>query len=115
MSDVLQSAQVETIEFSAAELEEFQERKKAYHESIDAVNKWIAFLMKQHGIKQEDGWQLGETGFVREIKTAPQEAQPVNRTQEAERRRKQAAKGKAVQAPEPTPEPSTNGHVAELV
>lgn len=67
---------VETIAFSAAELEVLQERMKTYRESINSVNEWIQFLTKQHNVKQEDGWQLGETGFVRQVAQAAPEPEP---------------------------------------
>jgi hypothetical protein len=65
----------ETIEFSAAELDVLQERMKAYRESVNSVNEWIAFLTKQHKVSEADGWQLGETGFVRQVAAQEQEAQ----------------------------------------
>jgi hypothetical protein len=118
MSDAANN--VETKEFSAPELEVLQERMKAYHESVAKVNEWIQFLTKQHNVKESDGWQLGETGFVRQV---PGEvATPiVNREKEAQRRSKQAAKkeGKSdkpwaepvvVAPPEPAPVGANGAH-----
>jgi hypothetical protein len=77
MSDVANN--VETIEFSKAELAVLQERMKAYRQTVDSVNEWIGFLTKQHNVSEADGWQLGDTGFVRQVEErAPQPwAEPV--------------------------------------
>jgi hypothetical protein len=72
MPEAVQNMDVETIDFSEPEIEVLQERMRAYHEAVDAVNKWMAFLMKQHNVAEGVGWQLDERGFMRQ-KAAPPE------------------------------------------
>lgn len=55
--------------FSDAEFEVFTQKHNRYQEAARDVNEFLDFLRKQHGVKAEDGWQLGPKGFFRPVKS----------------------------------------------
>lgn len=93
MSDAqVANPEVEVRQFSEAEKKAFEKKHKPFREAAAEVNSFIEFLKEQHGIGDNEGWQLGDGCFVRRVQAAKADAPvppaTVNRTQEKERRAK---------------------------
>lgn len=75
--------QIEERNFTAAEMELFNGKYAVYQKAANEVNELLAFLKKQHGIRDGEGWQLGQRGFVRPVKAVPSVTEKPKRSRPA--------------------------------
>jgi hypothetical protein len=66
-----QQPQIEEKPFTEAELELLRPKLKAYEDAAEKLNECMGFLKKQHGVSDNEGWQLGQRGFVRRVEALP--------------------------------------------
>lgn len=96
---------METKKFSAAENKALGQKMQKYQEAANVVNEFLDFLKQQHGIGDNEGWQLGEGCFVRPAKAAEGTPAPA----------KPAAKGKKGKSAVADPPPTAQGENAATV